>query len=69
MKPLMYTTHCPVCKVLAKKMIAANIEYDECTDESIMRSKNIDAVPVLEIDGKLLSFKQAVEWVNERNKE
>jgi glutaredoxin-related protein len=65
-KPILYTTHCPACKVLTKKLISANIDFEECTDNEIMNRLKIDAVPVLEVDGKLLSLKQAVEWINER---
>lgn len=59
-----YTTHCPKCNILKKKLDMKKISYTEIDDTSIMASKGIDAVPVLEIGDKLLPFKEAVAWVN-----
>ena len=68
-KPILYTTHCQACKVLTKKLQAANIDFEECTDETIMDSLHIDTVPILEVNGELLSLKQSVAWINERDKQ
>lgn len=64
---VLYTTAtCPKCKLLKAKMDAKGIEYREETDVSIMKTKSIDAVPVLEVDGSLLEYGNANKWVNER---
>ena len=61
-----YSTGCPKCKVLIKKLNEKNIKYEECNDKEIMKAKGIQFLPVLEINGDLLDFKQATEWI-ERN--
>ena len=68
MKVTLYTTHCPRCVVLEKKLNAKNIDYVENTDVDLMINKGIMAVPVLEVDEKRLNFKEANEWLNNYNK-
>lgn len=58
-----YSTGCPKCKVLLKKLNEKNIQYEECNDTEIMKAKGIQLLPVLEINGDLLDFKQATEWI------
>ena len=62
----LYTTHCPKCKVLENKLNKKNIEYNVCEDIEIIQNKNIVSFPALEIDNKILSFRDAVNWVNEQ---
>ena len=62
----LYTIDCPKCKILEKKLNNAGIEYSACKDRFIIKSKGMDLMPVLEVDGKRMGFKEAVDWVNER---
>ena len=62
----LYTIDCPKCKILEKKLNNAGIEYSACKDRDVIKSKGMDLMPVLEVDGKRMSFKEAVDWVNER---
>lgn len=64
MNVILYSTHCPRCKVLETKLNLKNIQYEINTDMDKMESLGIMSVPVLEIDGQLLQFKEATEWVN-----
>lgn len=66
MKPVLYTTHCPKCTVLSKKLEKANIEYDICEDTSIMQSKDFTSLPILEVNGEILDFSAAIKWVGDR---
>lgn len=66
MEVILYSTNCPKCKVLASKLDSKNIKYTTISDIDTILAKNIQTVPVLEIDGQLLEFKKAVDWVNER---
>lgn len=59
----MYTTHCPQCKVLEKMLNDKKIEYTQVTDIDTMKSKGIQSVPYLEIDGVLKNFKESMEWI------
>lgn len=69
MEIILYSTGCPKCKVLKKKLADKNIEYLEIGDTAYMAALGIDAVPVLSVGGKPLSFQEAVEWVNEREEQ
>ena len=60
----LYSTGCPKCTVLKKKLDSKNIKYNLIMDYDVMVAKHIDAVPVLEVDNKLLSFVEANNWIN-----
>ena len=62
----LYTIDCPKCKILEKKLEQANIEYETCKDTNIMAEKGFDFMPVLDVDGQVMNFGEAVKWVNER---
>ena len=62
---VLYSTGCPKCNVLKKKLNSANIEVEEITDVSEMESLGISTVPVLKVDNKLLPFAEAVKYINE----
>ena len=62
----LYTIGCPQCKVLEKKLDNAHINYNTVADQDIMISKNIKSAPILEVDDKLLTFKQALDWLKEQ---
>ena len=60
----LYSTHCPRCVMLEKKMGMKNIEYKVNDDVDLMTEKGITTIPALEVDGKIMEFKEAVDWVN-----
>ncbi len=64
---IMYTTHCPQCKVLEKMLNDKKIEYTQITDIDIMKSKGIQSVPYLEVEGELKNFKESMEWIRNAN--
>ena len=51
----LYSIDCPKCIVLEKKLDKANINL-----------KGMSVMPVLEVDGIRMDFKEAIKWVNER---
>ena len=65
MSVTMYTTGCPKCKILKKKLDEKKVEYEEETDVEKMKSMGIDRVPMLSVDGKLLSYLEAVKLIND----
>lgn len=67
MKPILYTTHCPKCQVLTKKLDKAGIEYDVCEDIEVMESKGLINLPALEVNGEMLDFVSANKWVGEHS--
>lgn len=66
MNVILYSTGCPKCKILKKKLAEKNIDYTENQNVEEMVALGIDQVPVLKIDGEIMKFKEAVEWVNSR---
>ena len=66
MQVILYSTGCPKCKVLKAKLDSKEISYDIISDTSVMVNKGIETVPVLEVNGNMMDFKTAVDWINER---
>lgn len=64
MQVILYSTHCPKCMILEKKLKSKNIDYIEINDIEVMKEKNYLSVPILEVNGERLDFSRAVEWVN-----
>ena len=46
------------------KLDNKKIPYEVCTDIEIMKSMGFIQAPMLEVDGKIMNFTEAVEWVN-----
>ena len=61
---VLYSTGCPKCKVLEAKLKAKGIGYVEINDVKVMQARNMMTLPYLEVDGKLMNFTEAVQWVN-----
>ena len=66
MKVVLYSTHCPKCKVLETKLTQKRISYEENNDVNLMQEKGFISVPKLEVDGIIYDFKEAVEWIGEQ---
>ena len=62
---VLYTIDCPKCKVLETKLNSKNIPYEVFKDKDKMIENGLSTMPVLEVDGRLLDFGQAVKWINE----
>ena len=60
----LYSTGCPKCCVLTKKLIDKNIPFKESMDIDTMEAMGIQSVPVLSVGDKLLDFTEAVQWIN-----
>lgn len=61
---ILYSTNCPKCKVLEKKLIQKNIQYVKIEDLDILREKGFTFLPVLEVNSSILNFKEAVDYIN-----
>lgn len=62
---IFYTTGCPKCAILKKKLDGAYIQYTTVTDISAMQSLGLLEAPALSVDGRIMGFVDAVHWVNE----
>jgi len=66
MKVILYSTGCPKCNVLKKKLSEKDITYEEFTSVDDMLSMGIKEVPMLGVGEKLMSFKESVDWIKEQ---
>lgn len=62
----MYTTHCPKCNVLEAKLNAKGIEYEKVSGADAIIEKGFQSAPLLEVDGKVLDFMDAIGWLNQQ---
>lgn len=64
-KYVLYTTHCPKCVILEKKLVSKGLAFEAFKDTGKMRELGISSVPVLEKpDGERLDYFSAVKFVN-----
>ena len=66
MNVVLYSTGCPKCNILKKKLADAKIDYKVVEDVDVMVSKGLKEVPWLEVDGNLMNFVDSSKWINER---
>ena len=66
MSIVLYSTNCPKCKVLEKKLDSIGVDYTIVTDENLMISKGFSSAPMLEVDGNIMDFGNAVRWAKEQ---
>lgn len=64
MNIILYTTHCPKCTVLKKKLEQKNISFLENDNINQMMAIGMMSAPMLSVNGNLYNFPQAIEWVN-----
>lgn len=60
----LFSTGCPKCKVLKKKLDEKHIDYNIENDVNKMLAMNITQVPMLKVDDKLYNFSESVTWSN-----
>lgn len=61
----LYSTNCPRCKVIEKKLDLKNIEYSINTNIEEMVNLGFLQAPILKIDDdKFLNFTEANAWIN-----
>ena len=63
---ILYSTGCPRCTVLEKKLNEKNIKYQIDNDTNKMIEKGFTEIPMLEVNSKYYNFIEAVKWVNEQ---
>ena len=62
---ILYSTGCPKCKILEKKLQSKGIYYTKNESVAKMKSLGITSVPVLGVNAQYLDFGEAVKWVND----
>ena len=59
---------CPKCKILKEKLDKTGISYTENNNTDDMREMGITHLPLLAVDGTLLKFTDANDWINEQSR-
>lgn len=63
-KIILYTTHCPKCNILKKKLENKHVIFEEIDDVNVMIEKGMQSAPVLEINGEQMNYINAVKYLN-----
>ncbi len=66
MEVILFTTHCPKCRVLAMKLEEKKIKYETRTDVDEMIELGIMSAPMLKVNGKFFDFSAAMNWIKEQ---
>lgn len=60
---ILYSTGCPRCAILKKKLAEKGIDYTENNSIDEMLALGIMTVPVLAVGEEMKSFTEAVAWL------
>lgn len=64
MAVILYTTHCPKCNVLEKKLNKTGMTYTILDDVQEMLKLGFKTAPILKVDDQVFSFKEACLWAD-----
>lgn len=59
---ILYSTGCPKCRVLEKKLKEAGIDYKLETNINILIDKGFKQAPILKVGDDFLDFGQAIQY-------
>lgn len=65
---ILYSTGCPLCKTLERKMKQAGVSFTVIDDEEEMIRLGFQSVPVLYAFGKYMNFSEAMQYISEFHK-
>lgn len=71
-KIILYSTNCPRCKVICKKLQQKNLDFTEInckTDTAyieMLSSKGFKGMPVLQVGDEYFDFMKANKWIGEQ---
>lgn len=64
-KVTFYSNDCPRCKILQQKLDEKGVMYEKVSDVEIMKQKGFMSVPMLEVDEKIMTYLEAINWIKE----
>lgn len=66
MSIILYTIDCPKCLILEKKLRQKNVEFLKVSDKDTIIAKGFgdSSFPILEVEGVIMNYKTAIQWVN-----
>ncbi len=62
---ILYSNNCPKCKILKDRLDQKGLSYSICSDEELMISKGFRTMPMLEVDGNVYMYFEAIKYVKE----
>lgn len=62
---ILYTTHCPRCRVLENALSSKGLSYETCEDVQKMLDLGLTEAPALDVDGKVLNYSEAMKYIME----
>lgn len=65
MKVILYSNKCPQCRYLESLLKSNDIEYDEVNDIKLMKEKGFMSMPMLEVDGEIMTYQKSLQWVKQ----
>lgn len=65
MNVTLYSTGCPKCNVLEKKLQIAGIDFNIEGAETMIE-KGFESAPILDVDGEYMTFMEALKWIDTR---
>ncbi len=63
---ILYSTDCPKCKILEGVLKNKGVEYEVVKDQDLMIEKGFMSAPMFEMDGKIMSFSEAIKFFNNK---
>lgn len=60
----LYSTGCPKCVILEKKMNQKHLNYDTVSDVDLMMERGFSSLPMLDVDGHVYDFKEALTIID-----
>lgn len=68
---ILYSTNCPKCRVIEKKLVALDKEFELVTDtDKVLKfaeEHNEHSAPLLDVDGQVYNFSDANKLLNTLN--
>ena len=58
---ILYSTGCPKCNLLEKRLTANNIDYKISDDVEILIEKGFQSAPVLQINDQFIEYGEAMK--------
>lgn len=62
-KVIMYTTGCPKCEFLERALKNKSIDFEIIEGEEAIEAMGYKTTPLLEVNGNIMKFADAVKWV------
>ena len=65
---ILYSSNeCTRCKLVKQMLDIHNVRYTEINDKRIMIDKEIENVPALEINEKIMEYQEVLTWLQQNN--